>query len=302
MTKIINNSDLICSLCGNIYTNPILLSPCGHSFDRECILQYSTCPIVPCNAPVFENSLLSNIKLKNLIDHQIQTTKYTYEIFLLDTSSSMWYSDWYISLFGVSRFQTAIQFLKDVFLKRWNSTTHQISLVTFDTNPIERFAFETARQEHIDMLDELRPNGKHTALFDAIRFGLEKFENLNQITLRSTAQCLYILTDGGDDFSSSGNQQQFINFVKNCTKQLEISGHIIQIGDRNLSSIKQFSDKIDYHFHHFNNGNAREFLNSFLLSSSQSTQNSDEILQALPDPCNESVRSKVIRNRTLVSE
>jgi len=113
-----NNNDLTCCLCRKIYTNPIILSPCGHSFDHKCILEYTECPIGMCNAPVLEKSLLPNYALKNLIDNYNQSAKCTYEIFLLDTSTSMWYSDFFIGLFGTSRFQMAIQFLKEIFEKR----------------------------------------------------------------------------------------------------------------------------------------------------------------------------------------
>jgi hypothetical protein len=102
--------------------------------------------------------------------------------------------------------------------------------VTFDTSPIEHFPFETARRHHLEKLQALRPNGSVTALFDAIKFCLEKFEKLNQIKTPCTAQCLYILTDGVDNFSSSGNQTQFINYVKRCSGKLNIIGHIIQVG------------------------------------------------------------------------
>jgi len=113
-----NNNDLTCCLCGQIYTNPILLSPCSHSFDRECILRYTNCPIGYCNAPVFENSLLPNNILRNLLDRHNQAAKCTYEIFLLDTSTSMWYSDFFIGLIGTSRFQMAIKFLTEIFQQR----------------------------------------------------------------------------------------------------------------------------------------------------------------------------------------
>jgi hypothetical protein len=111
-------NDLTCCLCGQIYTNPIILTPCGHSFDRQCILRHTDCPVGPCNAPVFENSLLPNFVVRNLVDNYHRSTECTYEIFLVDTSSSMWYSDNFIGLFGKSRFQMAIQFLTEVFQQR----------------------------------------------------------------------------------------------------------------------------------------------------------------------------------------
>ena len=174
---------------------------------------------------------------------------------------------------------------------RWNSTTNQISLVTFDTNPIEQFPFEIAREQHIKVLDNLRPTGSHTALFDAVKFCLEKFDKVNQIVCRPTTQRLYILTDGGDNFSASGTQQHYINFIKTRSNQLNIIGHVIQIGDTNLLTTKQLCDEINYNFHHFNSGNAPQFVNSFISTGDyQAKNNLEETVKALPDACTAPVR------------
>lgn len=117
MTKA-NNNDLRCCLCGQIYKNPILLSPCGHAFDRDCILRHTACPIGYCNAPVHENYLMPNNLVKTMIDRQNQLTNYAYEMFLLDTSTSMWYSDSMFGLIGASRFTMAKKFIKEIFEQR----------------------------------------------------------------------------------------------------------------------------------------------------------------------------------------
>lgn len=290
MTKAISHN-LTCCLCGQLYTDPVILSPCSHTFDRHCILRCSACPIGHCNAPVFEHCLVPNVILRDLADQNNQLANSTYEIFLLDTSTSMWYSDFFFGLIGTSRFQMAIKFLRETFQQRWNSTTNRISLVTFDTNPIEQFPFEIAREYHLKALDNLRPSGSYTALFDAVKFCLEKFQKLNQIVHRSTAQCLYILTDGGDNFSASGNQQHYINFIKTRSNQLNIIGHIIQVGDTNLLTTKQLCDEINYKFHHFNGGNASQFVNSFISTTDyQAKNNLEETIKALPDACTAPVR------------
>lgn len=170
---------------------------------------------------------------------------------------------------------------------------NRISLVTFDTNPIERFPFEVARQEHQQVLKKLQPNGVHTALFDAIKFCIDKFERINQITKRQTAQCLYILTDGGDDFSSSGNQRHFIDFVKKKSGELSIIGHVIQVGDTNLPTTKQICDEMNYRFHHFNGGNAPEFVSSFISSTNYDTDNMRQAINALPEACTNPIRPVV---------
>ncbi|CAF1107791.1 unnamed protein product [Rotaria magnacalcarata] len=212
-------------------------------------------------------------RYENPIDNHNQSIENSYEIFLLDTSTSMWYSDSFTGLFGKSRFQIAIQFLEQVFQQRWNSLTNQISFITFDKHPTEHFSFETIRQHHLEILEKLQPNGSQTCLFDALKFSLEKFEKLNEILNRSTRQSIYILTDGADNFNSSGNQKQYIKFIKEYSKKLNILGNIIQVGDRNLFYTKNLCQDINYQFHHFNSYNTQEFMNSYLLLSNIHSNN-----------------------------
>ena len=100
-------------------------------------------------------------------------------------------------------------------------------------------------------------------LFDSIQFCLEKFDKLNQIAYASHKQCLYIVTDGHDDFSSSGNKDHFVNFVKKTTRKLNVDGCIIQIGSRNRLKTKLLCDQLDYKFYSFDSKNAVEFARSF---------------------------------------
>jgi Zinc finger, C3HC4 type (RING finger) len=63
--------DLICTICYEIFTNPVTLN-CGHTFCRNCLEQcLNTKPACPtCRAPVLVdiNHLSENITLKNLIN------------------------------------------------------------------------------------------------------------------------------------------------------------------------------------------------------------------------------------------
>lgn len=163
-------------------------------------------------------------------------------------------------------------------------------MVTFDTNPIEQFPFETARQHHLQALQNLQPNGAYTALFDAIKFCLDKLGKLSEATTRCTAQCLYILTDGGDNFSSSGNRQHYIDFVRGRSRRLNILGHIIQVGDKNLVGTKQLCDDLDYKFYHFNNGNVPQVVNTFLSSTNEYAKDLEKKINALPDACTTPIR------------
>ena len=162
--------------------------------------------------------------------------------------------------------------------------------MTFDTDPIERFPFEIARQEHQEMLHALRPNGSHTSLFDGIKVCLEKFDKLNQIINHCAPQCLYIVSDGGDNFSASGTQRHYIDYVREQSRKLNITGHIIQVGDTNLLRTKQLSDQIDYRFYHFNSENVPEFVHSFLSSTNYDPRNIEQAMGVLPNPCTEPLR------------
>jgi len=66
---------------------------------------------------------------------------------------------------------------------------------------------------------------------------------------------------------------------------LNIIGHFIQVGDKNLASTKQLSDELGYHFYHFNNGNVPQFVNSFISSTSHYATNLEQNINALPDAC-----------------
>lgn len=105
MTKNENENNRLCRVCGEIYSDPVNLSSCGHTFDRHCLVNYRCCPLSTCRTIISEN-------------FQIKDDKPTLELFLLDTSSSMWYSDSFLGLFGRGRFDMAIEFLRFVFNDR----------------------------------------------------------------------------------------------------------------------------------------------------------------------------------------
>ena len=128
---------------------------------------------------------------------------------------------------------------------------------------MEQFPFQVVREQHSQILSTLRPNGSNAGLFDTIKFCLDKFDKLNQMSSTSHKQCLYILTDGHDDFSTSGNQQHFVSFVQKTTRKLNVDGYIIQVGNRNLLTTKLLCDRLDYKFYHFDSTNAYAFARTF---------------------------------------
>jgi hypothetical protein len=111
-----NKDDFTCSVCKQLYKNPVVHRPCGISFDLECIGR--TCPMQRCQQVIKEDDLIVNYTLLKIVDEYRLRIALppTYYLILLDTSTSMWYSDsWLPFAFGKSRFTSAIQFLTDFF-------------------------------------------------------------------------------------------------------------------------------------------------------------------------------------------
>lgn len=77
--------DLTCSICLNIFTDPVMLV-CGHSFCRECItLSLSSqdqCPQCRATVPTEEKRLLTNHILKSLAEKAKEAEKLKKEVSL----------------------------------------------------------------------------------------------------------------------------------------------------------------------------------------------------------------------------
>jgi uncharacterized protein YegL len=171
---------------------------------------------------------------------------------------------------------------------RLNVLDEKASLITFDTSELLRFDFETINNSHLNILKTLKPDGKDTALFRAINFGLKHFEKLHQrLGCVQIQQYLFILTDGGDNVRLKESDITEVDMIKWKTKQLHVSGHIIQIGDKNRRQSRILANRIDYQFHHFNGGHAVAFFQSFRNIISAETR----AVQA-------SITNAIQRNRT----
>ena len=134
-----HENNLLCSICGEIFTNPVILSPCGHTFDHHCIANHAYCPLPTCRVVVSPRSFSVNYQMRELIE---RASGPVYEIFLLDTSTSMWYSDSFLGLFGRGRFDLAIDFLRVIFRERSVATDCLVieSLVVFPSDPFLQIA------------------------------------------------------------------------------------------------------------------------------------------------------------------
>lgn len=144
-----------------------------------------------------------------------------------------------------------------------NSETDKVSLITFDTATLARFDFETIGTKHIDALKSLTCDGKNTALFDSLDECLERFEKSVHIPKNAlTSVYLFVLTDGGNNF---GKRESALALgLARRSKQLEISGHMIQLGDSNCKRTRTICDVLQYKFNNYRGGgNAREFAHSF---------------------------------------
>ncbi|CAF3281680.1 unnamed protein product [Rotaria sp. Silwood2] len=267
-----NNDDFRCKVCKQIYTKPVVHRPCGISFDRGCIGRI--CPAEECRRIINENDLIDNYTLLKIADEyrfNLETPP-TYYLFLLDTSTSMWYSDsWLPFAIGQSRFTYAIQFLNDFFKLKLNKMTEKVSLVTFNTSSLQQFDFEIINETHLTMLQHLKCEGKDTALFDSIDFCLTKIEQVKTI-LGNQILSLYffILTDGGNNFGKM--ESIHATEILWRSKRLHISGHIIQIGDKNKKKTRTICDFIKYKYNHFKGGNVADFVNSFTSSITADTR------------------------------
>jgi uncharacterized protein YegL len=143
-----------------------------------------------------------------------------------------------------------------------NSMTDKISLVTFDTSTLQRFDFETINATHLKMLQSLACDGKDTALFDSVDFCLERLEYLKKILKdKMPISYLFILTDGGSNFGKKESEHAVRVSIR--SRKLQISGHMVQIGDKHRKKTRTICDLTKYKYNHFNGGNLKDFVNSF---------------------------------------
>jgi len=109
-----HKDEFTCDVCRKLYTKPVfhIQNPCGVSFDRQCIGKI--CPAQDCGQIINEDDLVVNYTLLKIVDeHRLKIELLpAYYLILLDTSTSMWYSDAWLSFaIGESRFSCAIRFL-----------------------------------------------------------------------------------------------------------------------------------------------------------------------------------------------
>jgi hypothetical protein len=64
------DSSLRCAICSELYTAPVLLTHCGHSFDSRCLAQHfvvkRSCPT--CHREAFHDHTVRNQALSELVE------------------------------------------------------------------------------------------------------------------------------------------------------------------------------------------------------------------------------------------
>ncbi|CAF1545703.1 unnamed protein product [Adineta steineri] len=93
-----------CSVCKQLFKNPVVHKICGFSFHRECL--GNRCPEQECQQVIKEEDLILNHCLSNVVEEYRSTLvpHSAYYMILLDNSTSMWYSDtWFPLILGESR-------------------------------------------------------------------------------------------------------------------------------------------------------------------------------------------------------
>lgn len=111
-----NTDAFTCAICQELYTEPVVHRLCGLSFDRKCLKD--RCPAKQCRRAIVETDLVVNHDLLKIVDEyrfRLETPT-AYYLILLDTSTSMWYSDALLPfVFGEGRFKLALEFLREFF-------------------------------------------------------------------------------------------------------------------------------------------------------------------------------------------
>ncbi|CAF0734354.1 unnamed protein product [Adineta steineri] len=272
-----------CSVCKQLFKNPVVHKICGFSFHRECL--GNRCPEQECQQVIKEEDLILNHCLSNVVEEYRSTLvpHSAYYMILLDNSTSMWYSDtWFPLILGESRL---------------NSITEKVSLVTFDTAPLQRFDFQAINESHIAMLKDLKCDGQDTALFDAIDFCFDRIEELIKRSENQQSNVyLLVLTDGQNNFGPNESRR-----AKNLlfrSNKLQILGHTIQIGALDRQKTRMICEKLKFRYNHFSGGNVNEFVNSLTntlttkaRSRVQPTKNiAEQLIDQLPTVPNTSIK------------
>lgn len=289
------NDDVNCPISLEPFENPVVLVNCGHTFSEGTIQRATTCPKcrVPISSPPVPNYALRDIMATK---GEVLPTSEVYELFCVDVSSSMWFSDYFgpLSWFkGDSRMKIAQDFCTQISLERQKDESHKMGLIVFGTNVTEKLNFGTPR-EFRENLRDLSPIENRTRLFDAFETAVNHLNSKKNCEMR-----LYMLTDGGENFSSQQNTSKFKNRLKSIvdtTKRLKIATIVFNVGG-DVDNVRKTAEYFHADFKHLDHNNLRSLAKNICeVSFPNREQQIRNMFQKVPTIPKESVMIRKLEN------
>jgi len=247
------SDEVNCPITLEPYVNPVVLVDCGHTLSEPYGALVQKCPI--CNTPVTSRPV-ANYALRDVMSTMGETLPVleVYELFCIDISTSMWYSDLFGPLsifFGISRIDIAKQFCSLISVERQKDDSHKMGLISFGSNVSIAVDYGTPRNFR-NALSTLSPTESRTRVFDAYE------ECVSHLSTKSNCQVrLYMMTDGGDNFSSAQNSSKFQDRLKSITettKRLKIATFVFNVGG-NVDNARRMADIFGAEFKHIDSDN-----------------------------------------------
>jgi len=209
------------------------------------------CPT--CRAAFKQDTIKLNFELMSLLEENVPLNE-VYELFVLDTSSSMWYSDnrWTLGLIGQSRLDTAKNYITTIVNGRMLDKNARLKtapdqfmgLLSFDIACNLQIPYSTP-QVFLGNLAEakLDPTGKETCIYDAIAEAVNELDKH-----RSAVRRLIFLTDGGDTSRSAKHNQDkhqaMGDQLKSSLKRLGVTMFYFNVGGNSRSG-KALADELE---------------------------------------------------------
>lgn len=247
------------------YENAVVLE-CGHSFSEAAVreLRDRCCP--KCRKPITRDPV-PNYALRAIMETRGTPTAAVYELFCVDVSTSMWYSDFIgpLAVFvGESRLKIAQEFCNKIAGARQNDPSHRMGLMAFGSNVSLRCEFATPADFRAEVA-KLEPVESRTRIFDAFQ---EAISHLQAKTEQLQCQCrLYMLTDGGENFSKRENAAELstkLGFIVNTAKKLKVTTVVFNVGG-DVNSTRKVADTLHATFKDINSKNVSQMANDLCV-------------------------------------
>lgn len=285
----VDSDEASCPVQLEPYHNPVVLVDCGHSFSDHAVKNLlavsNRCPT--CRTPITHEPR-PNYALRAIMETKGSPATTVYELFCIDVSTSMWYSDYMGPLAviaGQSRIKIATEFCSKIAQARQSDQSHRMGLIAFGTNISLKCDYGTplAFQESLKTLE---PIEDRTRIFDAFDTAI------NHLASKENCECrLYLLTDGGENFSSEENKQKMgsrLDPIIGTAQRLKISTIVFNIGG-NIDDARKIADAFHATFKDVNSKNIRQMANDLcMVEFPNRTQAFRNILQGTQFPNRES--------------